>query len=96
MAESASATIAATQLASGEYQYTLNLNDTGTTTIGTFWFAWIAHYTYRFERRVWHFMDRILRVLVSSAGKFTDRILVHQQRTTVIRLWRLPFLSRHA
>jgi hypothetical protein len=41
MAESASATIAATQLASGDYEYTITLDDTGYTTIGTFWFAWI-------------------------------------------------------
>ena len=41
MAESASASIAATQLASGDYQYTINLDDNGSTTIGTFWFAWI-------------------------------------------------------
>ena len=41
MAESASASIAATQLASGDTQYTITLDDTGSTTIGTFWFAWI-------------------------------------------------------
>jgi hypothetical protein len=42
MAESASATIAATQLGPSSYQYTITLDDTGSTTIGTFWFAWIA------------------------------------------------------
>ena len=41
MAESASATIAATQLSSAQYQYTITLDDTGSTTIGTFWFAWV-------------------------------------------------------
>ena len=41
MAESASATIAATQLSSGEYQYTITLDDTGSTPIGTFWFSWV-------------------------------------------------------
>jgi hypothetical protein len=41
MGESASATIAATQLCPSSYQYTIALDDTGSTTIGTFWFAWI-------------------------------------------------------
>jgi hypothetical protein len=41
MAESASATIAATLLPSGNYQYSMTLSDTGSTTIGTFWFAWV-------------------------------------------------------
>ncbi|MBV9266257.1 MAG: hypothetical protein JO061_08835 [Acidobacteriaceae bacterium] len=40
-AETASATISATSLGGGENQYTLTLNDTGTTTVGTFWFAWV-------------------------------------------------------
>ncbi len=38
---SATATLTDTQTASGAYNYTVNLNNTGTTTIGTFWFAWI-------------------------------------------------------
>jgi hypothetical protein len=37
----ASSTYTVTPLAGGEYQYDLTLNNTGTTTIGTFWFAWI-------------------------------------------------------
>jgi hypothetical protein len=40
MAESASATISATQLSSGGNQYTITLDDTGSTPIGTFWFGW--------------------------------------------------------
>ena len=39
-AESASATMIATQI-SGGYHYAITLNDTGTTTVGTFWFAWV-------------------------------------------------------
>ena len=38
---SASATYTDTQVSPGVYQYDLTLNDTGTTTIGTFWFSWI-------------------------------------------------------
>jgi Hint domain len=41
MTESASATISATQLDATHWQYSLSLTDTGTTTIGTFWFAWV-------------------------------------------------------
>jgi Ca2+-binding RTX toxin-like protein len=41
MTESASATIAATQLGPSSYQYTVTLDDTGSTTIGTFWFGWV-------------------------------------------------------
>ena len=41
MGESASATIAATHLPSGDYQYTITLDDTGSTPIGTFWFGWV-------------------------------------------------------
>ena len=41
MGESASATITATQLGPSTYQYTVMLDDTGSTTIGTFWFAWV-------------------------------------------------------
>lgn len=40
-AESASATISATQLSSGMWQYNLVLTDTGTTNVGTFWLSWI-------------------------------------------------------
>ena len=38
---SATATISDVQVSPGIYNYSLNLNDTGTTTIGTFWFSWI-------------------------------------------------------
>jgi hypothetical protein len=41
MAETASATITATQLAPAEWQYSVTLDDTGSTTVGTFWFAWV-------------------------------------------------------
>jgi hypothetical protein len=37
----ATATYADTQPTSGNYQYDITLNNTGTTTIGTFWFSWI-------------------------------------------------------
>lgn len=37
----ATATYTDTLLANGEYQYDLTLKNTGTTTIGTYWFAWI-------------------------------------------------------
>jgi len=37
---SATATFTDTQVSPGVYQYDLTLNDTGTTSIGTFWFAW--------------------------------------------------------
>ena len=39
--ESASATIVGTQLSSGDSSYSLTLNNTGTTTLGTFWFSWV-------------------------------------------------------
>ena len=38
---SASATFTDTQVSPGVFQYDLTLNDTGTTNVGTFWFAWI-------------------------------------------------------
>ncbi len=41
MVEQASATITASQLDSTHWQYSLTLTDTGSTTVGTFWFAWI-------------------------------------------------------
>jgi hypothetical protein len=46
MVESASATITATQVAATQtvpahWLYDITLNDTGTTTVGTFWFAWV-------------------------------------------------------
>ena len=37
----ATSTVNATQLSPTTYDYTLTLNNTGTTTIGTFWFSWI-------------------------------------------------------
>jgi hypothetical protein len=40
MSETASATIAFTQINPTTFQYSITLNDTGPTTIGTFWFAW--------------------------------------------------------
>jgi len=41
-AELATATISSgTEISPGEFQYDLTLSDTGTTTIGTFWFAWV-------------------------------------------------------
>lgn len=39
--EMASATLSETQVSPGVNQYKLTLDDTGTTTAGTFWFAWI-------------------------------------------------------
>jgi Hint domain len=41
LAETASATITAIQLAPAEWQYSVTLHDTGSTTVGTFWFAWV-------------------------------------------------------
>ncbi len=38
--ETASATFTDSQVSPGIWQYQLNLTDTGTTTVGTFWFAW--------------------------------------------------------
>ena len=38
---SASATFTDTQVSPGVYQYDITLNDTGSTTIGTFWFSWV-------------------------------------------------------
>jgi hypothetical protein len=41
MSETASATMTTTPLSGGEFQYTITLTNTSTTsTIGTFWFAW--------------------------------------------------------
>jgi len=37
----ATATYTDSMISPGEYQYDLTLNNTGTTTIGTFWFSWI-------------------------------------------------------
>jgi hypothetical protein len=39
--EAASATFSSTQLSPTSWQYSLTLNDTGTTDLGTFWFAWV-------------------------------------------------------
>lgn len=41
MSESASASIAVTQLDPTTYKYSITLTDTGTTPIGTFWFSWV-------------------------------------------------------
>jgi hypothetical protein len=41
MSERAKETLTAHRTAAGNWQYTITLKDTGTTTIGTFWFAWI-------------------------------------------------------
>ena len=40
-AEAASATFTSTQLTPTSWQYSLTLNDTGTTDLGTFWFSWV-------------------------------------------------------
>lgn len=40
----ASATLTSQQLGPTSYEYDLTLTDTGTTPIGTFWFAWIPGY----------------------------------------------------
>lgn len=45
-AESASATITAATATSSTWQYSLTLHNTGTTTIGTFWFGWIPGQSY--------------------------------------------------
>lgn len=45
-AESATATISNTPAGGGDFNYTLTLNNTGTTTIGTFWFSWIPGQDY--------------------------------------------------
>jgi hypothetical protein len=39
--EAATATFTVTTVSPGLFQYDLTLTDTGTTTIGTFWFSWI-------------------------------------------------------
>jgi hypothetical protein len=41
MSESASASIAFTQLDPTTYKYSITLSDSGTTPIGTFWFSWV-------------------------------------------------------
>ena len=41
MSELAKESIVAQKIATGDYRYTITLKDTGTTTIGTFWFSWI-------------------------------------------------------
>jgi len=40
-AEIATATISGVEISSGEFEYSLALNDTGTTKLGTFWFSWM-------------------------------------------------------
>jgi hypothetical protein len=42
----ANATFRSTQIDPTDWQYTLTLNNTGTTTIGTFWFSWIPGQDY--------------------------------------------------
>jgi hypothetical protein len=37
----ATATVTDSQVSPGEYLYDVTLNNTGTTTIGTFWFSWV-------------------------------------------------------
>jgi len=39
--EAAGATFSSVQLSPASWQYSLTLDDTGTTDIGTFWFAWV-------------------------------------------------------
>ena len=41
MSELARESLVAQKIGTGDYQYTITLKDIGTTTIGTFWFAWI-------------------------------------------------------
>jgi hypothetical protein len=38
---SATASMSSTQIAPGEFNYQITVNDAGSTTIGTFWFSWI-------------------------------------------------------
>lgn len=45
-AELATATISGTEISPGEFQYSLTLNDAGTTPLGTFWFAWTSQPTF--------------------------------------------------
>jgi hypothetical protein len=40
--ESASATVSLTSIVGSTYNYSITLHDTGTTNIGTLWYAWIA------------------------------------------------------
>jgi hypothetical protein len=42
----ASVTYTPQQLSPGSYQYSITLNNTGTTQIGTFWFGWIPGYDF--------------------------------------------------
>lgn len=44
--ESASATITSSQINSATWNYSLTLKNTGTTGIGTFWFAWVPGQSY--------------------------------------------------
>jgi hypothetical protein len=41
MSEAATATISGVSAGNGTFDYTVTLNDTGTTSIGTYWFAWV-------------------------------------------------------
>jgi hypothetical protein len=42
----ASATFTDTVVSPGVYQYDITLNNTGTTTIGTFWFSWVPGFAF--------------------------------------------------
>jgi hypothetical protein len=46
MSEAASATINGVSAGNGTFNYTVSLTDTGTTSIGTYWFAWIPGQDY--------------------------------------------------
>jgi hypothetical protein len=41
MSELATESLVAQKIKTGDYKYSITLKDTGTTTIGTFWFSWI-------------------------------------------------------
>jgi hypothetical protein len=41
MAELAKESLVADKISTGDWSYTITLKDTGTTTIGTFWFSWV-------------------------------------------------------
>jgi hypothetical protein len=43
---SASATLTSQPLGANAYEYSLDLHNTGSTNIGTFWFAWIPNYDF--------------------------------------------------
>ena len=45
-AETATATLSATSLGGGNFQYNIALKNTSSTSIGTFWFSWIPGYDF--------------------------------------------------